>query len=96
MRDLLTRAIGFSAVKGIRLEQDAARLRAYDERLVRADISVLQKLTGWRPQPDMGHLIQLLLDYWRVEIAFRYPESTAQLPRRLQPPDGHGSKRMEL
>merc|ERR1740121_2661007 len=58
MRDLLQQAVDLSGVPGgIRLELDQARLRAYDERVVMADISLLKRLTGWRPQPDMPHLI---------------------------------------
>jgi len=58
----------------LRLEQDTTRLRLYDERIVMADISKVQKLTGWVPQPDIPLLLRMLLDYWRHETAFRYPE----------------------
>ena len=58
----------------LRLEMDVSRLRAYDERIVMADISRVQQLTGWVPQPDMPRLLRMLLDYWRHETAFRYPE----------------------
>lgn len=58
----------------LRLEQDSSRLRFYDERIVMADISKVQKLTGWVPQPDIPLLLRMLLDYWRHETAFRYPE----------------------
>lgn len=58
----------------LRLEMDVSRLRAYDERIVMADISRVQELTGWIPQPDMPRLLRMLLDYWRHETAFRYPE----------------------
>merc|ERR1740121_3145934 len=74
MEDLLRRAVKMSrAPDKIRLEPDAARIRAYDERTVMADISRLKRLTGWLPQPNMEHLIGLLLEYWRQEIAFRHP-----------------------
>jgi len=76
MRDLLEGAVEKSTASShIRLELDSSRLRAYDERLVLADISKVRILTGWRPQPDMPHLTDLLLSYWRREIAFRQPQN---------------------
>lgn len=75
MRDLLEGAVKKSTASSrIRLELDSSRLRAYDERTVLADISKVRSLTGWRPQPDMPHLTDLLLTYWRKEIAFRQPQ----------------------
>jgi nucleoside-diphosphate-sugar epimerase len=73
MSDLLDRAIGMSRVPNIALVTDPSRLRAYDERVVMADISRLKSITGWQPRPDMDHLIRELLEYWRREIAFRHP-----------------------
>jgi len=74
MKDLLDRAISLSGVRGgIKLQQDPARLRAYDERLVMADITKVKAITGWQPRPNMDGLIKLLLDYWRIEVAFRNP-----------------------
>ncbi|CAJ1380200.1 unnamed protein product [Effrenium voratum] len=75
---------------GLRLELDKSRLRAYDEKVVMADIRKVQKLTGWVPQPDMPLLLQMLLDYWRHEIEFRFPEkandeTTAELCVDLDP-----------
>lgn len=74
MEDLLRKIVEMSgAADRIKLEQDVSRLRAYDERTVMADITLLRKLTGWNPRPDIEHLIGLLLDYWRREVAFRDP-----------------------
>jgi len=73
MSGLLNRAIDMSHVPSIKLVTDPARLRAYDERVVMADISRIKSITGWQPRPNMDHLIALLLDYWRREISFRYP-----------------------
>jgi len=74
VRDLLTEAVSKSTMSStISLEQDPLRLRAYDERLVLADISRVRQMTGWRPQPDMSRLISDLLDYWRHEVEFRHP-----------------------
>lgn len=90
MEDLLKRAVGMSSMsEKIQFQVDAARIRAYDERVVMADISLLKKLTGWVPQPDVDHLIRLLLDYWRSEIAFRHPvqEEAAQGSRGQQRPE---------
>merc|ERR1712072_1564377 len=74
MRDLLRLAIDVSGVPGgIKLVTDQSRLRFYDERVVMADISKLKSITGWQPRPNMEHLVRLLLDYWRREVAFRHP-----------------------
>jgi len=74
IEDVLKLAVGLStAADRIRLEQDPSRLRAYDERVVMADITALKRLTGWRPAPDLPRLTGMLLDYWRGEIAFRHP-----------------------
>mmetsp|Transcript_49334 Transcript_49334/g.139249 ORF Transcript_49334/g.139249 Transcript_49334/m.139249 type:complete len:374 (+) Transcript_49334:1-1122(+) len=81
IRDLLERALQMSSVRGIRLQADQSRLRLYDERIVMADITKLKALTGWRPQPDIDSLIHLLLEYWRREIAFRYPSDPAPRAR---------------
>eukprot|EP00928_Gymnodinium_smaydae_P071295 TRINITY_DN54921_c0_g1_i1.p1 TRINITY_DN54921_c0_g1~~TRINITY_DN54921_c0_g1_i1.p1 ORF type:complete len:410 (+),score=66.12 TRINITY_DN54921_c0_g1_i1:127-1356(+) len=78
MRDLLQRMVAASAAADrITLEADPSRLRAYDERVVMADISLLRRITGWEPRPDMDRLIRLLLEYWRREIAFRHPPDDA-------------------
>ncbi|CAK9050860.1 GDP-6-deoxy-D-mannose reductase [Durusdinium trenchii] len=61
----------------LRLEQDVSRLRAYDERIVMANISKVQQLTGWVPRPNISLLLRMLLDYWRHETAFRFPETNA-------------------
>lgn len=74
MRGLLERLVEMSSASAsIRLEEDPSRLRVYDERSVLADISHVRRLTGWVPKPDMPHLIGLLLNYWRREVAFRFP-----------------------
>lgn len=75
MEELVRKVVVMSTVGDkIRLELDKSRLRAYDEKIVMADISLLRKLTGWRPSPDMSRLIASLLDYWRREVAFRHPD----------------------
>jgi len=78
MRDLLELVVSKSTVKGIRLELDKARLRPYDEKIVVADISKLQKITGWKPQPNMDVLAADLVEYWRQEINFRFPQGKGQ------------------
>lgn len=77
MQDLLERAISHSKVRDIKLSLDTTRLRAYDERVVLADITKLRNLTGWEPRPDIDNLIQLLLDYWRREIFMSYIQPAA-------------------
>ena len=46
------------------LEQDTTRLRLYDERIVMADISKVQKLTGF------SALFLLVIDHWSISRAF--------------------------
>ena len=65
------------ANSSLRLEQEVSRLRAYDERIVMANISKVQRLTGWVPKPNIRLLLRLLLDYWRHEMAFRFPAGQA-------------------
>ncbi|CAE8639118.1 unnamed protein product, partial [Polarella glacialis] len=72
MDQLVRQLVKMSDAPNLELQLDRSRLRAYDERTVLADISQLKRLTGWRPQPNMPRLMQLLLGYWRLEVAFRF------------------------
>ncbi|CAK9049085.1 unnamed protein product [Durusdinium trenchii] len=77
MQHLLHEMVRLSPSWGEGLEQDVSRLRAYDERIVMANISKVQQLTGWVPRPNISLLLRMLLDYWRHETAFRFPETNA-------------------
>jgi len=56
-------------VKGV---LDASRLRSFDEKLLVADISKLQALTGWTPTTDMSKTVESILNYWRVKVQALY------------------------
>jgi len=86
MEDLLRQAVSLSkSSKKIQLQLDSSRLRAYDERVVLADITALKNITGWKPQPNIQHLIGLLLQYWRHEISFRHPIDATSAPSETTP-----------
>merc|ERR1712187_582860 len=86
MKDLLHMAIDATTVADkVKTSLDKSRLRAYDEKVVMADITLLRNLTGWRPSPDMTNLVKLLLNYWRREVSSRNPEEVDKL-------GGRGSK----
>jgi len=57
-------------------EEDASRFRQYDEKVLLADISKLHRLLGWMPNPDMRSTVTDVLNYWRREVALRYPDAT--------------------
>merc|ERR1719356_435080 len=54
---------------------DQKRLRFFDEKVLLADISKLRAITGWSPNPDMRATVRHVLQYWRKEVALRYPVS---------------------
>jgi nucleoside-diphosphate-sugar epimerase len=83
IKDLLEKAISLSNRKDIKLNLDKSRIRAYDEKIVLADITRVKSLTGWEPRPDMPHLIRLLLEYWRGEVAFRNMLSSHLAPEKM-------------
>lgn len=52
----------------IRIEVDKKKLRPADTLVMEADISKLQKLTGWKPQIRMEQTIREMLDDWRRKV----------------------------
>ena len=69
--DLLATAVGFARVP-IATEVDASRMRVYDERVLLADISKLQRLLGHTPNTDMRATVQEILGYWRARVKQLY------------------------
>jgi len=55
----------------IRRVLDESRLRKADERVLLANITKLQELTGWDPKPDIWRTAVDLLDFWRSEVKDR-------------------------
>lgn len=69
---ILDLAIGHARVR-VEARRDPSRYRPFDEKVLVADISKLQRLTGWEPSPDMNRTVASVLDYWRREVDLRYP-----------------------
>jgi len=75
MQELLDLAVSLSTAK-IRVEVDESRMRPYDEKVLLGDNRKVRELTGWVPATDLKRSVQDILDYWRTEIALRYPKGT--------------------
>ncbi|MDO8690147.1 MAG: GDP-mannose 4,6-dehydratase [Dehalococcoidia bacterium] len=52
----------------ITVEQDPARLRPSDVRLLQADCTKFKQETGWEPEIPFIQTLQDLLDYWRKRV----------------------------
>ncbi len=52
----------------IRVEQDPARLRPSDVRLLWADVTKFQAATGWEPTIPFAQTMEDLLEYWRERV----------------------------
>ena len=52
----------------ISVEIDSNKLRPVDVPIIEADITRLNRLTGWLPQIPLEQTIQETLDYWRMHI----------------------------
>ncbi len=52
----------------IKVEQDPARFRPSDVRLLHADCSKFKQETGWEPEIPFRQTLQDLLDYWRKRV----------------------------
>jgi len=72
IKELLDIAISYSTLKNITTRFEKSRVRVFDEKMLVANISKLQKLTGWIPKPDMHATVRKILDYWRFKIRALY------------------------
>jgi len=52
----------------VKIEQDPARMRPSDVRLLRCDCSKFKQETGWEPQIPFKTTLRDLLDYWRKRV----------------------------
>lgn len=52
----------------IMVEVDKGRLRPIDAPVIEADISKLQRCTGWKQEISLEQTIEETLDYWRKEL----------------------------
>ncbi len=66
-REMLDVLLSFSPVK-VRIEQDPARMRPSDVKLLRADCTKFTSVTGWKPQIPFEQTMRDLLDYWRQRL----------------------------
>lgn len=57
------------------LQEDAARMRSFDEKVLVADITKIVKLTGWKPSTDMHDTVKTILNYWREKTLQLYPRN---------------------
>lgn len=72
--DLLHTAISLSRIR-IQAKVDESRFRAYDEKILLADISKIRALTGWVPSTNMTTTIKKILGYWRRKVAALYGDA---------------------
>ena len=72
--DLLHTAISLSKIK-VKAQVDKSRFRAYDEKILLANISKICALTGWKPSTNMTSTVEKILDYWRRKVAALYGDS---------------------
>jgi len=75
-KQLLEIAMSFSTLKNLTARSDKSRLRVFDEMRLVANIDKLQKLTGWKPQPNMNHTVKRILDFWRTKVRELYCAET--------------------
>ena len=67
IQDILNLIISMAGTK-ITVEIDPNKLRPVDVPIIEADITKLNRLTGWTPQIPLEQTIQETLDYWRINV----------------------------
>lgn len=67
IEEILEMIIGLSDEK-IKVEIDRNKLRPVDVPVIEADISKINKLTGWKPKISLIQTVKETLDYWRERI----------------------------
>lgn len=67
IQEILDLIVSMSKVD-IRVEVDPNKLRPVDVPIIEADITKLNKLTGWKPQIMLKETIKETLDYWRANV----------------------------
>lgn len=67
IQEILDLIVSMSKVD-IRVEVDPNKLRPVDVPIIEADITKLNKLTGWKPQILLKETIKETLDYWRANV----------------------------
>lgn len=67
IREILNLIISMSD-KSIRVEIDPNKIRPVDAPIIEADISKLNRLTGWKPEISLEQTVRETLDYWRARV----------------------------
>jgi GDP-4-dehydro-6-deoxy-D-mannose reductase len=67
VREMIDTQLALSKVK-ITVQQDPARLRPSDVKILWSDITKFQTQTGWKPVIPFSKTMQDLLDYWRARV----------------------------
>lgn len=67
IRQILELILSMSA-KNIRVEIDPNKIRPVDAPIIEADITKINRLTGWKPQIPLEQTIRDTLDYWRDRV----------------------------
>lgn len=67
IRQILDLIISMSD-KDVRVEIDPNKIRPVDVPIIEADITKLNRLTGWKPQIPLEQTVKETLDYWRAEL----------------------------
>jgi GDP-4-dehydro-6-deoxy-D-mannose reductase len=60
--------LGESRVRGIRVQEDAARLRPSDVPVLVGDGSKIREAVGWAPEIPFDRTLRDVLDYWRARV----------------------------
>ncbi len=68
IRQMLDHLISLSTTKGIKVEEDAERLRPIDADLQVPNTEKFFKHTGWKTEIPFEKTMQDLLDYWRMRV----------------------------
>lgn len=58
----------FMSDKEIKVEIDPNKIRPVDVPIIEADITKINRLTGWRPEIPLEQTIQETLSYWRARL----------------------------
>ena len=66
--EMLKTLLSFSAVKNIKVETDAERLRPIDADLQVPNTSKFKAVTGWEPEIPFEQTMKDLLNYWRSRV----------------------------
>lgn len=67
IQEILDLIVSMSEVE-IQVEVDPNKLRPVDVPIIEADITKLNRLTGWQPQIPLKETIKETLDFWRANV----------------------------